>query len=314
MQRVTIGRTDLSITPLALGGNVFGWTADEAESFRILDAFVDAGGNHIDTADMYSAWAPGHHGGESEEVIGRWLASRGRRDDVTIATKVGKMPSAPGLAASRIRQAAEDSLRRLGVEAIDLYYAHADDPDVPLEETLGAFDTLITEGKVRWIAASNYTPDRLAAALKVSDDNGLSRYVALQQHYNLVHRSEFETQMRALIEREGMTSLPYFGLAAGFLTGKYRGLEDVAGARAVRVREAIEGGGLVVLDALERVAAAHDVPMAAVALAWLRQQPGVSAPIASVSRVDQLPDLMASLHVTLTADDQESLAGASAGL
>jgi aryl-alcohol dehydrogenase-like predicted oxidoreductase len=309
--QIRIGSSDLEVTPLALGGNVFGWTADEAESFRILDAFVDAGGNHIDTADMYSSWHHGNEGGDSEAIIGRWLAQSGKRDVVTIATKVGKLPARPGLSRQNILDCAEESLRHLGVEAIDLYYAHADDPDVPLEETLGAFDELVQAGKVRYIAASNYSPARLAQALKVSDDLGLARYVALQQHYNLMHREEFEGQMLALIQSEGMTTLPYFGLAAGFLTGKYRQAADVTGARSPRVEQYMNERGMRVLAALDSVVEARGVPMASVALAWLRQQPGVAAPIASASRLDQVLALVASLDIELSSDELALLDTAS---
>jgi aryl-alcohol dehydrogenase-like predicted oxidoreductase len=220
---------------LALGGNVFGWTADKEESFRILDAFVDGGGNHIDTADAYSAWFEGNTGGDSERIIGAWFRRSGRRDEVVIATKVGKLPGLEGLCAKNIIRAAEDSLERLGTDVIDMYYAHADDADTPLEETMAAFDSLITSGKVRWVAGSNYGAARLREAHDVAIAGGWSPFIALQQHYNLVHRAEYETAAAAVVEDLGMVSLPYFALASGFLTGKYRSAEDVVGGRAPQV-------------------------------------------------------------------------------
>ncbi|MBV9491274.1 MAG: aldo/keto reductase, partial [Verrucomicrobia bacterium] len=217
-----IGSTDLDVFPLALGGNVFGWTANEQESAAVLDAYVAAGGNFIDTADMYSEWAPGNSGGESEAIIGRWMKARGNRDRVSIATKVGKLSRLSGLSAKTIRIGAEASLQRLQTDRIDLYYAHADDPETPLEETLGAFDALVREGKVRYIGASNYTAPRLAEALAVSKRHGFARFVALQQHYNLMERREYEGELATVVQREGLSSVPYFALAKGFLTGKYR--------------------------------------------------------------------------------------------
>ncbi len=288
-----IADTDLDVFPLCLGGNVFGWTADEEAAFAVLDAYADAGGNFIDTADVYSAWVPGNAGGESERIIGRWLTRRGRRDDVVIATKVGAAPDLDDLTAGTISTAVEASLGRLGVDHIDLYYAHRDDPGTPLEETLTALDTLVRDGKVRHIAASNYTAPRLAEALKVSEREGLTRFTALQPKYNLVDRVAFEGELAELCVRENLGVLPYYGLARGFLTGKYRS-GDTGGdsPRAARAREHLTERGVAVLDALDEIAAAHDTTVAATALAWLRAQPGVVAPIASARTPGQLADLL----------------------
>ena len=307
-----IPRTDLDVFPLCLGGNVFGWAADEATSFAVLDAYAQAGGNFVDTADGYSRWVPGHTGGESETIIGRWLAASGNRDSMVIATKVGKHPQALGLSASSIRRGAEASLRRLQTDHIDLYYAHADDPDTPLEETLEAFDALVREGKVRYLAASNYSAPRLAQALTLSENQGWARFVALQQHYNLVHRDEYEGQLADLVAREELASVPYYGLASGFLTGKYRPGADVDSPRAQRAGGYLDERGLRVLDALDQVAAAHEVAPATVALAWLAAQPTVAAPIASARSVEQLADLLAVTHVQLTDDELARLDRASA--
>jgi aryl-alcohol dehydrogenase-like predicted oxidoreductase len=312
MDQVCIGDSDLAITPLALGCNVFAWTADEAESFRILDAFLDAGGNHLDTADMYPAWAEGREGGESEEIIGRWLTRSGKRSSVVIATKVGKSYSSPGLNGQQIIDGAEASLRRLGVDAIDLYYAHADDPDTPLEESLAAFDSLVQAGKVRWIAASNYSGERLRDARGIQQLNNWSGYVALQQHYNLMHRNEYEQGARDAVADLGMVSLPYYALASGFLSGKYRSTDDLTGERAPRASLYMNEQGLQVLQSLEGIAKQHEVEMATVALAWLRQQPTVAAPIASASRAEQVPSLMASLALTLDESELAALDHASA--
>jgi aryl-alcohol dehydrogenase-like predicted oxidoreductase len=287
-----ISRTDLDVYPLALGGNVFGWTANEEESFAVLDAYAAAGGNFIDTADVYSAWAPGNSGGESETILGRWLTKGGKRDQTIIATKVGKHPQFQGLSAKTIRAAAENSLKRLATEYIDLYYAHADDPQTPLEETLGAFDALVREGKVRYIAASNYTAPRLAQALAVSDRDGLARYVALQQHYNLMERHQYEGELAALVARERLSSIPYYALASGFLTGKYRQGADVQSQRMQTAGAYLNEKGINVLAALDEVAIAHNAAVATIALAWLSAQPTVVAPIASARRTEQLPDLL----------------------
>lgn len=301
----TIAGTELDVFPLCLGGNVFGWTADEAASFAVLDAYAEAGGNFIDTADLYAS-------GESERIIGRWLARRGRRDDMVIATKVGMAAGMKGLAAGNVRAAAEASLRRLGVDHIDLYYAHRDDPDTPLEETLGAFDELVRAGKVRHIAASNYDASRLAGALKISDTGGLARFVALQPHYNLVERDIFEGDLAGLCAREGIAVLPYFGLARGFLTGKYRpGGPRGDSPRFERARVYLNDRGLAVLDALDEVAAAHGTTQAAVALAWLLARPAVVAPIASARSVEQLRDLLPMTDLRLTGEEVSRLTGAT---
>ncbi|QWF80793.1 aldo/keto reductase [Amycolatopsis sp. CA-230715] len=307
-----IGNSDLDVYGLNLGGNVFGWTADEAESFAVLDAYTGAGGNFIDTADVYSAFAPGNSGGESETVLGDWLAKRGRRDDVVIATKVGSWAERPGLSAANIKAAAEDSLRRLRTDHIDLYYVHRDKEEFPLEETLGAFDELVRAGKVRYIAGSNYTADRLAEALSTSDREGLARFVALQPHYNLVER-EYEKDLAPLVAREGLSTLPYYALAKGFLTGKYRSAETTTDSpRAQGAQAYLDERGKRVLSALDDVAATHQTSVAAVSLAWLRQQPTVAAPIASARNLRQLEDLIASAELTLTDAEIRALSDASA--
>ncbi|MDN3355246.1 aldo/keto reductase [Actinomadura sp. DC4] len=309
-----IADTELDVFPLCLGGNVFGWTADEDASFAVLDAYAEAGGDFIDTADAYSAWVPGNSGGESERIIGRWLTRRGRRDDIVIATKVGAAPELDDLRAGTIRTAADASLGRLGVDHIDLYYAHRDDPNTPLEETLEAFDGLVRDGKVRYIAASNYSAPRLAEALKISESEGLARFVALQPKYNLVDRDAFEGDLADLCERENIGVLPYYGLARGFLTGKYRpGGPDGDSPRAQRAREHLnEAGGLTTLRVLDEVAAAHDTTLAAVALAWLAARPSVVAPIASARTPGQLADLLPVAGLSLTAEELDRLTEAAA--
>ncbi|MEH3090180.1 MAG: aldo/keto reductase [Microbacterium arborescens] len=304
----TIGNSDLSVFPLALGGNVFGWTADRDASFAILDAFVEGGGNFVDTADSYSAWAPGHSGGESETIIGEWLAARSR-PEVVVATKVSQHPDFRGLAASNVRAAAEASLKRLGVDAIDLYYAHFDDEETPLEETVGAFGQLVADGLVRYVAVSNYTPERIAEWLRIADETGVARPVAIQPHYNLVHRNDVEENLAPLAERENLSLVPYFALAKGFLTGKYRST-DTAGQDSPRAEGAAVYAtpqGLRIIDTLERIGAAHDVSIASTALAWLRAQPAVAAPIASASRLDQVQGLLDGGRVELTADEVAEL-------
>ncbi|MFD8527680.1 aldo/keto reductase [Streptosporangium canum] len=303
--------SELNLFPLCLGGNVFGWTADRDASFAVLDAYVEAGGNFVDTADVYSEWIPGHPGGESETIIGEWMAARGNRDQIVVATKVGSLASRPGLSAANIRAAAEDSLRRLRTDHIDLYWAHIDDAGTPLEETLGAFDSLIREGKVRNIGASNYGPERLAEALAISDRDGLARYGVLQQPYNLVERG-YEGPLRDVVAAEGLTSTPYFGLARGFLTGKYRPGVEVDSPRAGQASAYLKTErGPRVLEALDKVAAAHDVAPAAVALAWLAAQPTVAAPIASARDVEQLRPLLAVAGLTLSEDELAMLDVAS---
>jgi aryl-alcohol dehydrogenase (NADP+) len=307
-----ISSTDLDVFAVALGGNVFGWTADEVESFAVLDGYVAGGGNFIDTADAYSAWAPGNSGGESERIIGRWLSSRNRRADVIIATKVGKHPKLEGLSAKTIAAAAEGSLKRLSTDYIDLYYAHADDEKTPLEETLGAFDSLVRAGKVRYIAASNYTAPRLARALATSAREGFARFVALQQHYNLMERNEYEGELADVVKREGLSSLPYFALAKGFLTGKYRPNSKVESAREQGASAYLTEKGLKVLAALDEVVAEQDAPVASIALAWLAAQPTVVAPIASARKLSQLGAIMRSAEIRLTDAQIRKLSDASA--
>ncbi|MEV0161358.1 aldo/keto reductase [Nonomuraea fuscirosea] len=308
-----IGASDLEVSPLCLGGNAFGWTADEDTSFAVLDAYAEAGGNFIDTADMYSHWIPGGSGGESERIIGRWMKARGNRDQMVIATKVGALPGLDDLAARTIRRGAEDSLRRLGIDHIDLYYAHVDDPSTPLAETLGAFDALVRAGLVRHIAASNITADRLSAALEISAREGLAPYVALQAEYNLVQREGYERDLAPTVARTGLACLPYVALARGFLTGKYRpGGPQVDSPRADRARAHLEGNGPAVLAALDEVAAAHQTSMAAVSLAWLAAQPTVATPLAGARNPDQLADLLPFLTLRLTTDEVALLDKASA--
>jgi aryl-alcohol dehydrogenase-like predicted oxidoreductase len=304
-----LGRTDLDVFPLCLGGNVFGWTADEEASFAVLDAYAEAGGNFVDTADAYSAWVPGHSGGESETIIGTWMAARGNRDRIVVATKVGRLTGKADLHADTIGEAVEDSLRRLQTDYIDLYYAHGDDnPDIPLAETLGAFDELVRSGKVRYIAASNYGAPRLAEALETSERGGLASYVALQPHYNLVER-DYEEELAPLCAEKGLPCVPYFALAMGFLTGKYRpGGPAVDSPRSGGAAKYLDNGGPAVLAALDDVAAARGTTVAAVALAWLRAQPTVAAPIASARSVEQLAELLAMTDLELTAEELAQLA------
>ena len=308
-----IGSSELDVFPLCLGGNVFSWTASEQESHAVLDAYAAAGGNFVDTADVYTAWMDGHTGGESEEVIGRWHSSRGNRDQLIIATKVGKKPDREGLSAANIRAAAEESLRRLQTDRIDLYYAHADDPETPLEESLGAFDALVREGKVRYIAASNYEAPRLAEALRVSEQAGLARYVALQPRYNMMDRTPFEDGLAQVCEQGGVAVIPFFGLAQGFLTGKYRDMNSqIDSPRADSAREYLDDRGQAVLAVLDDVAAAHDTSVAAVALAWLRDQPTVVAPVASARTPAQLAELLPVASLSLGDEELDRLSKASA--
>ncbi|MGW5651922.1 aldo/keto reductase [Streptomyces humi] len=308
-----LGASDLEVFPLALGGNVFGWTADEATSFAVLDAYAAAGGNFVDTADSYSAWIEGNQGGESETIIGRWVKARGNRDDVVIATKVSQHPEYQGLSAANIKAAADASLRRLGTDHIDLYYTHFDKPEVPVEEIIGALDELVRAGKVRHIAASNISAERLQESLDFSDREGLARYVALQPHYNLVSRDTYEGPLQDLASRTGLAAVPYYALASGFLTGKYRPGTTVDSARAGGAAKHLESErGQRVLTALDEVAEAHAAPVPTVALAWLAAQPTVAAPIASARTVDQLPALLEVANLTLTERDLQKLTTASA--
>jgi len=308
-----IGTTDLDVLPLNLGGNVFGWTADEQASFAVLDAFVEGGGSFVDTADVYSEWGDGHEGGESEATIGRWMAARGNRSDVVVATKVGKLSTRRGTSRAVVRAAIDDSLKRLGTDYVDLYYAHEDDQDTPLEETVAALGEVVADGKARYVAASNFTPERLAEALRIADDLGVARFVALQPHYNLVHRGDYEGPLQELAVREGLGVLPYSSLASGFLTGKYRdGAPAVDSPRAGSAGRYLDDRGRRVLAALDAVAAAHGTSMTAVSLAWLRVQPGVVAPIASARSVDQLPDLLAGARLELADDEITALSDVAA--
>ena len=307
-----IGSSDLSVHPLCLGTNVFGWTVDERQSFAVLDAYAAAGGNFIDTADSYSAWADGNSGGESEAIIGRWMAARGNRDDMVVATKVGQMPGLGGLAPATIRAAAEASLARLGTDRIDLYWAHVDDEGTPLADTLGAFGELIGEGKVRYAGASNYGAPRLAEALAIARAGGLPEYVAIQPKYNLVARDQYEGPLADLCVREGVSCVPYYGLASGFLTGKYRpGAPAVASARAGSASQLLDDRGIAALRALDEVAASHATTVAAVALAWVAAQPGVAAPIASARTPEQLADLLPFADLELSGDELRLLGGAT---
>jgi aryl-alcohol dehydrogenase-like predicted oxidoreductase len=309
-----LGASDLDVFPLALGGNVFGWTADEAQSFAVLDAYTAGGGNFVDTADAYSQWAPGNQGGESEEIIGKWTAARGNRDDVVIATKVGAHSQYKGLKAANIAAATEQSLRRLGTDRIDLLYTHYDDETTPVEEIVTALDELVRAGKVRHVAASNISPARLTASLEFAQREGLAAYVALQPHYNLVSRNTYEGELAETAARFGLSAVPYYALASGFLTGKYRkGGPAVDSARAGGAGQHLETDrGIKVLDALDAVAAAHQAEVATVALAWLAAQPTIAAPIASARTVEQLPSLLALAELELTAAELEQLTAASA--
>ncbi|MFJ5640764.1 aldo/keto reductase [Streptomyces sp. NPDC093223] len=308
-----LGASDLEVFPLCLGGNVFGWTADETASFAVLDAYTDAGGNFVDTADAYTAWIEGHQGGESETVIGKWVKERGNRADVVIATKVSQHPEYPGLSGANIKAAADASLRRLGTDYIDLYYTHFDQPEIPVEEIIGALDELVRAGKVRHIAASNITAERLQESLDFSDREGLARYVALQPHYNLVSRDTYEGALQELASRTGLAAVPYFALAAGFLTGKYRPGATVDSARAGRAAQYLETErGPKVLAALDEIAEAHSVAVPTVALAWLAAQPTVAAPIASARSLEQLPALLGVADLELTEQELNRLTAASA--
>jgi aryl-alcohol dehydrogenase-like predicted oxidoreductase len=308
-----LGHSGLETPPLILGGNVFGWTADQKTSFAVLDAFTAGGGRMVDTADSYSSWVPGHRGGESESIIGEWLSRRGRRDDVVIATKVGaELGGTRGLGPDRIARHVESSLKRLRTDYIDLYFAHYDDPDTPFEAALGEFDRLIREGKVRAIGASNHKPQRLQQALDTSAAKGLASYSVLQPEYNLVERTAFEGPLQDLCLARDIAAVPYFALASGFLTGKYRTREDLAGkARGGGAGRYLNEHGLGVLKAVHTVAADAGATPAQVALAWLAAQPAVVAPIASATKVSQIEELLGVMRLTLTRDQLGMLDGAS---
>ena len=307
-----IGDSDLDVLPLAVGGNVFGWTADEPTSFAVLDAFAEAPGISIDTADSYSHWVPGHTGGESETIVGRWFAARpGARDRVVLATKVFGHPQFRGLSAANVAAAARASLQRLGTDRIDLYWAHHDDASVPLEETAAAFSRLVDEGLVRWIGLSNYSAERIDEWCATAERDGLHKPVAHQPGYNLVDR-RYETASRPAAQRHHLGVLPYYALASGFLTGKYRPDHQPLGDRLGRASTYFTDAGWRVLAALDEVAAAHGVSVATVALAWLRSQPTIVAPIASASRPGQVADLLTSTTLDLAPDELEALTAASA--
>jgi len=311
-----LGHSGLQVAPIAFGGNVFGWSVDEKTAFTLLDAFVEAGFNLVDTADVYPAWVPGNRGGESEAIIGRWLKRGGKRDKVVVATKVAKWAERPGLSADNINAAIDDSLRRLQTDVVDLYQAHEDDESVPLEETLGAFARLIEAGKVRAIGASNYSATRLRDALKVSADYHLPRYETLQPEYNLCDRAGYEAELEPLAREQELGVISYYALASGFLSGKYRSADDAgkSGARGARVvAQYLNPRGLGILAALDDVAAGHKATPAQVALAWLVARPGITAPIVSATSVEQLHDVLAAARLQLSAQDVAQLDAASAG-
>jgi aryl-alcohol dehydrogenase-like predicted oxidoreductase len=314
MQQQQIGRSDLYVAPLALGGNVFGWTADEPTSFKILDAFIAAGFNFIDTADVYSRWVPGHTGGESEEILGRWIKQSGKRSRVIVATKAGMEmgPERKGLSKAYIFRAVEDSLRRLQTDYIDLYQSHQDDSGTPLEETLEAFAQLIQAGKVRAIGASNYSAERLSEALEVSGRNGWPGYQSLQPLYNLYDRSGYEAGLESVCRERGLAVFTYFSLASGFLTGKYRSESDLSRkARGQMVKKYLDERGTRILQALDRVADRYEANPTQVALAWLMGRPSVTAPIASATSLTQLNDLIAATRLRLDESAIQSLNQAS---
>jgi aryl-alcohol dehydrogenase-like predicted oxidoreductase len=315
MQLKPLGRSGLQVSPLTFGGNVFGWTVDERTSFALLDAWLDAGFNTIDTADVYSAWVPGHTGGESETIIGKWLRASGKRDRIVLATKVGKPmgPDRKGLKPAYIRAALEASLQRLQTDHIDLYQSHDDDQDTPLEDSLGAFTDLIRAGKVRAIGASNYTAERLSLALETSQRLGLARYESLQPLYNLYDRAVFEDALQALCRQHDVGVINFYALAAGFLTGKYRDAADAGkSARGANtVRKYLNPRGLRILAALDAVAERHDTRPGVVAVAWLLTRAGVTSPIASATSLEQLADLVAAARLGLQPSDLALLDAAS---
>jgi len=302
MSKRALGKTGINVSPLMFGGNVFGWTVDEAASFKLLDAFTDAGLNFIDTADVYSIWVPGNKGGDSETIIGKWTKQSGKRDKIVLATKVGKDmgDGKKGLSAKYIKQAAEDSLRRLQTDYIDLYQSHDDDADTPFEETLEAYSQLIKEGKVRVIGASNYKADRLAEAIQVGASNGLATYQTLQPEYNLYQRQDYETNLEPLCLQENLGVVTFFSLASGFLTGKYRSEADFSKSkRGGGMSKYLNDRGLKILDALDKVADQYNTSQASVALAWLIARPSVTAPIASATNLTQLKDLVTATELNL---------------
>jgi len=295
---IKLANTDLTIYPLCLGGNVFGYSADKDNSEAVLSFYADNGGNFIDTADMYSQWAPGHIGGESETIIGNWMKKRGNRSQMIIATKVGKLDTKPGLSPSNIISACEDSLKRLGSDYIDIYYSHQDDLDTPIEQSLGAYDSLIRSGKVRYIAASNFTPERLQESLDISKELNLASYIASQDQYNLMER-EYESTLRDTLEKNKLSQIPFYGLARGFLTGKYRKGKTVESIRANGVNTSYANDrGWAMIDNLDQIAKDKNTSVAAVALAWLRAQETVSAPIASATKLEQIKEIMPTVELS----------------
>ena len=307
---ITIRQTDLVVHELCLGTNVFGWSADEAQSHAVLDAYRAHGGNFLDTADMYSAWKEGNVGGESETIIGNWMKKRGNRNEIVVATKVAKLPTRPGLHPDNIIAACDDSLKRLQSDHIDIYYAHHDDPEIPLEDVLGAFAPLIAEGKVRYIAASQYTGARLQEALDISAEHSLPSYIALQDQYNLVSRNPFESDQQPVLAANGISAIPFYGLARGFLSGKYREGKVVESVRAEGVKEFATPQGYKILSAMDEIAAAHKSSLSAVSLAWLRSNPQLSTPIASARTVEQLEEIVQIIE--LTPDEVAALNAVSA--
>ena len=310
-----LGKTGMEISPLVFGGNIFGWTVDEATSFKLLDAFVAAGFNSVDTADMYSRWVPGQAGGESEKIIGEWMKRSGNRSKIIVATKVGMEmgDGKKGLSKPYILRAAEDSLRRLQTDYIDLYQSHVDDAETPMEETLGAYAQLIKQGKVRAIGASNFKAERLTAALETSKKSGLPAYQTLQPNYSLVERAEYESNLEPLCQKEGLGVINYFPLAGGFLAGKYRSEADVLGkARARNVTKHLNERGYKILSALDQVAKKYNATPARISLAWLLARPSITAPIVSATNLGQLEDLISSVELALDRDSIEFLNQSSA--
>jgi aryl-alcohol dehydrogenase-like predicted oxidoreductase len=303
--RITIPKTDLSVYPLCLGGNVFGWSADESQSHDVLDAYTSHGGNFIDTADVYSEWKDGNNGGDSEAIIGSWLKKRGNRSEVVIATKVAKLSTRPGLSAANIKAAVAESLKRLQSEYIDIYYAHEDDQNTPLEETLAAFDEIVKSGKVRYIAASNYNSARLKEAIAISKSNNFAQYIAIQNHYNLLERKEYESDMAPALKDLGLSGIPFFALARGFLSGKYRKGATIESVRAGGVASYLNDAGYALLEKLDVLAKSHNASVSAIAIAWLRAQPTISAPIASARTVAQLNEIVPI--VNLSSEELASL-------
>jgi len=313
MEKRVIGTSPLQVAPLAFGGNVFGWTIDEATSFSILDAFVDAGLNFIDTADVYSAWAPGHHGGESETILGKWFARSGKRAQVVLATKVAKHPQRPGLSSDNIQEAIEDSLRRLQTDYVDIYFSHHDDDAISLEETLYAYQRLVKAGKVRVLGASNYSGARIEEALRVSQRHNLPAYQILQPEYNLYDRMQYEEDIEPIALAKKLAVVPYYSLASGFLSGKYRSPDDLGkSVRGHGIRKYLTRRGTRILDTLDAISAQHSTTPATVALAWLIARPGITAPIASATSLQQLEELVAAVTLELTPADIQELDDMSA--